>query len=167
MVFEPRNGLFKRLCTDAARDENRHFFLVVDEINRGDVPRIFGELITVIEHDKRNLPITLPLTGSSFFVPGIEYKISQVARFWLSQVTRQGRQSGHAVACRQAMAGTAACHCSVKVASRACISTDGWCYGGPSSGPPRRAVDRDGARGFLYESGILILAGERAPGPVV
>jgi 5-methylcytosine-specific restriction endonuclease McrBC GTP-binding regulatory subunit McrB len=104
MVFEPRNGLFKRLCTDAARDENRHFFLVVDEINRGDVPRIFGELITVIEHDKRNLPITLPLTGSSFFVPGIEYKISQVARFWLSQVTRQGRQGGHVVACRQAMA---------------------------------------------------------------
>jgi 5-methylcytosine-specific restriction protein B len=53
MVFEPREGVFKRLCTDAGSKPDRHFFLVVDEINRGDVPRIFGELITVIEQDKR------------------------------------------------------------------------------------------------------------------
>jgi 5-methylcytosine-specific restriction protein B len=69
MVFEPRDGIYKRLCTDAARQESRHFFLVIDEINRGDVPRIFGELITVIELDKRGMPITLPVTGKSFDVP--------------------------------------------------------------------------------------------------
>lgn len=68
MVFEPRDGIFKQLC-DAARKVDRHFFLIVDEINRGDVPRIFGELMTVIEYDKRDLPITLPISGSSFSVP--------------------------------------------------------------------------------------------------
>jgi hypothetical protein len=36
---------------------------LVDEINRGDVPRIFGELITVIEHDKRDTAVTLPVHG--------------------------------------------------------------------------------------------------------
>jgi 5-methylcytosine-specific restriction protein B len=69
MLFEPRDGIFKRLCADAARQRNRKFFLVIDEINRGDVPRIFGELITIIELDKRDRPITLPVTGSSFSVP--------------------------------------------------------------------------------------------------
>jgi 5-methylcytosine-specific restriction protein B len=69
MVFEPRDGIFKRLCADARKHPDRHFFLVVDEINRGDVPRIFGELITVIEQDKRGIAITLPVTGSSFVVP--------------------------------------------------------------------------------------------------
>jgi 5-methylcytosine-specific restriction protein B len=69
MVFEPRDGAFKRLCIDAAKQPNRHFFLVVDEINRGDLPRIFGELITTIEYDKRDRPIKLPVTGSSFAVP--------------------------------------------------------------------------------------------------
>ncbi len=69
MVFEPRDGIFKRLCVDAARQPNRHFFLVVDEINRGDLPRIFGELITTIEYDKRDRRIKLPVTGSSFAVP--------------------------------------------------------------------------------------------------
>ena len=69
MVFEPRDGIFKRLCVDAASQPNKHFFLVVDEINRGDLPRIFGELITTIEYDKRDRRIKLPVTGSSFAVP--------------------------------------------------------------------------------------------------
>jgi 5-methylcytosine-specific restriction protein B len=69
MVFEPRDGIFKRLCADAIAQPDKHFFLVVDEINRGDVPRIFGELITVIEHDKRGTAIILPITGTSFAVP--------------------------------------------------------------------------------------------------
>lgn len=69
MVFEPRDGIFKALCADAASQPSRQFFLIVDEINRGDVPRIFGELITVIEHDKRDMPVKLQLTGSTFTVP--------------------------------------------------------------------------------------------------
>lgn len=69
MVFEPRDGVFKRLCLDASNQSNRQFFLVLDEINRGDLPRIFGELITTIEYDKRDRGIKLPITGSSFAVP--------------------------------------------------------------------------------------------------
>jgi 5-methylcytosine-specific restriction protein B len=69
MVFEPRDGIFKQLCQDAANDPSRNFFLVIDEINRGDVPRIFGELISVIELDKRDKLITLPVTRSTFAVP--------------------------------------------------------------------------------------------------
>jgi 5-methylcytosine-specific restriction protein B len=69
MVFEPRDGIFKRICTDAQNRGDRNFFLVVDEINRGDVPRIFGELMTVIELDKRKTPITLAATGTSFTAP--------------------------------------------------------------------------------------------------
>jgi 5-methylcytosine-specific restriction enzyme B len=69
MVFEPRDGIFKRLCTDASKQSNRNFFLVVDEINRGDLPRIFGELLTAIEYDKRDRQIILPVTGAFFAVP--------------------------------------------------------------------------------------------------
>ena len=69
MAFEPRDGHFKKLCTDAQHQGNRHFFLVIDEINRGDVPRIFGELLTIIELNKRDLRVILPTTGSSFSVP--------------------------------------------------------------------------------------------------
>ncbi|WP_024340668.1 AAA family ATPase [Bradyrhizobium japonicum] len=68
LFFERRAGVFKQLCADAERASDRHFFLVVDEINRGDVPRIFGELITLLEHDKRSSIVTLP-SGSHFSVP--------------------------------------------------------------------------------------------------
>lgn len=69
MIFEARDGVFKRLCAAATANLNRHYFLVVDEINRGDVPRIFGELMTVIETDKRGTAIVLPTTDASFIVP--------------------------------------------------------------------------------------------------
>jgi 5-methylcytosine-specific restriction enzyme B len=70
MVFELRDGIFKRLCVDATREPDKRFFLVVDELNRGDLPRIFGELMTAIEFDKRGTPITLPLSDAPFAVPG-------------------------------------------------------------------------------------------------
>lgn len=69
MIFEPRDGIFKRLCIAAAQEPSQHFFIVIDEINRGDLPRIFGELLTVIELNKRNLKITLPMSGTVFSVP--------------------------------------------------------------------------------------------------
>jgi 5-methylcytosine-specific restriction enzyme B len=68
MVFERRAGIFKQLCADADTAKDRHFFLIVDEINRGDVPRIFGELVTLLEQDKRDKLVTLP-SGSYFSVP--------------------------------------------------------------------------------------------------
>ncbi|CAG9238171.1 AAA family ATPase [Paraburkholderia tropica] len=69
MVFEPDDGVFKRLCKDAARAQGQNFFLVIDEINRGDLPRIFGELLTTIELDKRDTRVILPVTRAPFSVP--------------------------------------------------------------------------------------------------
>ncbi len=69
LSFELRDGIFKRLCTDAAACPDRHFYLLIDEINRGDIPRIFGELLTLIEKDKRGESVHLPLSGEPFMVP--------------------------------------------------------------------------------------------------
>jgi 5-methylcytosine-specific restriction protein B len=75
LVFERRDGIFKRLCDDARKDHSRRYFLIVDEINRGDIPRIFGELLTVLERDKRGRSILLPLSGAPFSVPDNVYLI--------------------------------------------------------------------------------------------
>jgi 5-methylcytosine-specific restriction enzyme B len=69
MHFVLRDGVFKRLCERAGKQPRRDYFLVIDEINRGDIPRIFGELLTILEHDKRGKAITLPLSGARFVVP--------------------------------------------------------------------------------------------------
>ncbi|MCX4593847.1 AAA family ATPase [Streptomyces sp. NBC_01549] len=63
------DGLFHDLCSRAAAHPDQTFLLVVDEINRGDLPRIFGELITLLELDKRNLPVALPVSKRRFSVP--------------------------------------------------------------------------------------------------
>jgi 5-methylcytosine-specific restriction protein B len=69
MSFALRDGLFKRLCRDAEAQPERPFYLIIDEINRGDIPRIFGELLTIVENEKRGKSIILPLSRSSFRVP--------------------------------------------------------------------------------------------------
>lgn len=63
------DGLFHTLCSRAADHPDLTFLLVIDEINRGDLPRIFGELITLLELDKRDLPAVLPVSKRSFSVP--------------------------------------------------------------------------------------------------
>jgi 5-methylcytosine-specific restriction enzyme B len=68
--FDLRPGLFKRLCEAAERSRHRKFYLLIDEINRGDIPRIFGELITLLEIDKRSHAYaTLPLSSHPLTVP--------------------------------------------------------------------------------------------------
>jgi 5-methylcytosine-specific restriction protein B len=69
MSFALRDGIFKQLCRDAEAQPERQFYLIIDEINRGDIPRIFGELLTVIEKDKRGKSVILPLSRSAFHVP--------------------------------------------------------------------------------------------------
>jgi len=69
LVFDLEDGIFKKLCKDAREQPERMFCLIIDEINRGDIPRIFGELLTVLEKDKRDIEITLPLSKQKFSVP--------------------------------------------------------------------------------------------------
>jgi len=75
LVFERRDGIFKRLCDGASERRDQRFYLVIDEINRGDIPRIFGELLTLLEKDKRGQAILLPLSGKPFSVPENVYVI--------------------------------------------------------------------------------------------
>ena len=70
MSFMLRDGTFKSLCKDAESAPDRNFYLIVDEINRGDIPRIFGELLTVLEKDKRGKRVILPVSQEAFSVPG-------------------------------------------------------------------------------------------------
>lgn len=67
-VLEP--GIFKRLATAAQAHPDKQFVLILDEINRGNIPRIFGELITLLETSKRGKTrILLPLSRELFSVP--------------------------------------------------------------------------------------------------
>jgi len=76
VVFEPKEGIFKRICRDARANKDRDFFLIIDEINRGEISRIFGELITLIENTKREeTTVFLPVSGDDFLVPRNVYLI--------------------------------------------------------------------------------------------
>ncbi|MEV5745677.1 AAA family ATPase [Microbispora rosea] len=63
------DGVFKRICRTAEQDPGNPYLLLIDEINRGDMPKIFGELITLLERDKRGLTLILPQSGQEFRVP--------------------------------------------------------------------------------------------------
>ncbi|RJX16697.1 MAG: AAA family ATPase [Desulforudis sp.] len=75
MGFVLRSGVFKRICAEAQANPDYRFYLIIDEINRGDIPRIFGELMTVLEKSKRKKPVILPLSGDLFRVPDNLYVI--------------------------------------------------------------------------------------------
>jgi len=75
LAFERRAGLFKSLCSAAEADPKQKFYLLIDEINRGDIPRIFGELLTLLELDKRGQSVALPLSGERFSVPSNLYVV--------------------------------------------------------------------------------------------
>jgi 5-methylcytosine-specific restriction protein B len=75
MQFVPQDGIFKQLCKDASASPHEKFYLIIDEMNRGDIPRIFGELLMVLEKDKRGKSLLLPLTKQPFQVPDNVYLI--------------------------------------------------------------------------------------------
>jgi len=72
--FELKNGLFYQFCKRAQEDPQNKYFLIIDEINRGNLSKIFGELMMLIESDKRGKEFAIPLTYSdslsdTFYIP--------------------------------------------------------------------------------------------------
>lgn len=69
------DGVFKRICLAARAKPNQPFLVLIDEINRGNIAKIFGELVTLLEQDKRDLAVVLPQSGQTFSVPPNVYLI--------------------------------------------------------------------------------------------
>ena len=69
-VFEVKDGLFKEFSNKASKDPDNPYFFVIDEINRGNISKIFGELLMLIESDKRETySVKLPYSGEDFTIP--------------------------------------------------------------------------------------------------
>lgn len=67
--FELKYGIFYRFCQKATNHPDKDYFFIIDEINRGNMSKIFGELLMLIEADYRDRKATLAYNGLSFSVP--------------------------------------------------------------------------------------------------
>ena len=76
--FELKPGIFYNFCKEAEQDEENKYFFIIDEINRGNLSKIFGELFMLIENDKRNTSIQLIYSNEKFSVPQNVYIIGMM-----------------------------------------------------------------------------------------
>lgn len=77
-TFELQKGIFYKFCMLAANHPDKEYFFIIDEINRGNLSKIFGELLMLIEKDYRGEKLTLAYKDEKFSVPGNLYLIGMM-----------------------------------------------------------------------------------------
>lgn len=76
--FDLKPGKFYKFCKDAEKDIGHEYFFIIDEINRGNLSKIFGELLMLIENDYRDKEIELSYNDEKFSVPSNVYIIGMM-----------------------------------------------------------------------------------------
>lgn len=76
--FELKKGAFYNFCKEAENNEDIEYFFIIDEINRGNLSKIFGELFMLIESDKRGVQLQLLYSNEKFSVPKNVYIIGMM-----------------------------------------------------------------------------------------
>ena len=76
--FELKKGAFYNFCKKAEIDSDNEYFFIIDEINRGNLSKIFGELFMLIESDKRGIQLQLLYSDEKFAVPKNVYIIGMM-----------------------------------------------------------------------------------------
>ena len=77
-TFKLRNGVFYNFCIEAINNPSEDYFFIIDEINRGNLSKIFGELLMIIENGYRGKEITLAYSDQGFHVPENLYIIGMM-----------------------------------------------------------------------------------------
>ena len=78
--FKIKHGVFYNFCKRAQEDSERDYYFIIDEINRGNLSKIFGELFMLIENDKRGPQNKIPLLYEEemFYIPDNVYIIGMM-----------------------------------------------------------------------------------------
>lgn len=76
--FTLKKGVFYEFCRKAEEDDERPYFFIIDEINRGNLSKIFGELFMLIESDKRGVELQLLYADEQFSIPSNIYIIGMM-----------------------------------------------------------------------------------------
>ncbi|QUW23050.1 AAA family ATPase [Sporosarcina sp. Marseille-Q4063] len=76
--FKLAQGPFYRFCKKAEEDSERDYFFIIDEINRGNLSQIFGELLMLLENDKRGHELELIYRNEKFSIPKNVYVIGMM-----------------------------------------------------------------------------------------
>ena len=74
LTLKLEEGIFKRVCREATANPSQSYLVIIDEINRANLAKVFGELITLLEKDKRGkIQVVLPQSKERFTIPSNVY----------------------------------------------------------------------------------------------